>query len=261
MAVLDRVDLADLALALEDHSAGHSWWLDPETGQVSPVFGDSLVPEHEPSVPGAIKIDPLPTPVGYGDMEEFVSQVRDPRVRDQLQRAISGRGAFRRFKDALLDHPGLRRAWFAFHDARGERRAVEWLIERRLVDPQRAEQELELRPEPALAELPGILDAQGVALQVARDLRRLYRHRLKGIVLTGPWASGGVHPEAELALVVILGGAVNRWEEKRRMDRVAWRHSVRHDTVITALPITEEDYELPVAPVFAGALEGGVRIE
>jgi hypothetical protein len=259
MLAAQQVDLSDLALALEDHSSSHTWWLDPETGQIDPRFEDGLGNGGD-SARGAIKIEPLPTTVGYRDMEEFVAQVRDPRVRDELERAISGRGAFRRFKDVLLEHPALRRAWFAFHDTRGERRALEWLVEKGLVDPEHAQQELELRPQPALADLAGVLDAEGVAVQVARELRRLYHGRLREIVLVGPWARGGVHPEAELELVVVLDGVVNRWEEKRRMDRIMWRHSVRHDTVLTVVPMTPEAYEVPVSPILARALEDGVRI-
>jgi hypothetical protein len=210
--------------------------------------------------PRLLKIEPLPTAVGYSDMEDFVAQVRDPRVRDQLERAISGRGAFRRFKDALFDHPALRRAWFAFHDTRGERRGLEWLVEQGLLDPELGREEIERRPEPSLADLAGVIDAHGVAVQVARELRRLYRGRLKDIVLVGRWAHGGVHPDAEIELVVVLDGVVNRWEEKRRMDRIMWRHSVRHDTVVTVVPITPETAELPTSPLLARAIEEGVRI-
>ncbi len=48
-------------------------------------------------------------------MEQFVQLVRDPRARDRLDRALQGRGPFRRFKDTLLEFPGLREAWFRFH--------------------------------------------------------------------------------------------------------------------------------------------------
>jgi hypothetical protein len=259
MLPVEQLDLSDLALALEDHSGDHSWWLDPATGRIEPRFESGLGSVAAPD-PRLVKIEPLPTAVGYRDMEEFVAQVRDPRARDQLERAISGRGAFRRFKDALLEHPALRRAWFAFHDTRGERRGLEWLVERGLLDRELAQLELELRPESPLAELAGVVDAEGVAVQVARELRRLYRGRLKEIVLVGPWARGGVHPEAELELVVILERIVNRWEEKRRMDRIMWRHSVRHDTVVTVVPITPEAAEAPVSAMLARAIEDGVRV-
>ena len=38
----ENVDLADLALALEDHSGEHTWWLDPASGAVEPRFAQPL---------------------------------------------------------------------------------------------------------------------------------------------------------------------------------------------------------------------------
>jgi hypothetical protein len=40
----------------------------------------------------------------YGVMEAFIDTVTDDRLANQLQRAITGRGAFRRFKDVLEAH-------------------------------------------------------------------------------------------------------------------------------------------------------------
>jgi hypothetical protein len=63
----------------------------------------------------------------YGDMERFISTVQSDRLRDQLQRAIQGRGAFRYFKDVLYDHPAERERWFAFKDRRIYGRISRWL--------------------------------------------------------------------------------------------------------------------------------------
>src|SRR6476619_6258300 len=104
MLDIDDVDLADLALALEDHSDEHLWWLDRADGAVHPHFGASVQED------GALPIEPLPVAVGYRDMEDFVAYVRDVHARDLLERAIVGRGAFRRFTDALAECPELRRA-------------------------------------------------------------------------------------------------------------------------------------------------------
>jgi hypothetical protein len=260
----EQVDLADLTLALEDHSEDHSWWLDPDTGEVEPRFapglGDDRVGE-EADRKRLIRVTPFPPSVGYGDMEDFIAQVRDPRVRYVLEQAISGRGAFRRFKDALLDFPELRSAWFAFHDARGERRAIEWLAERALVAPDDAQQAMARRPDPGQTELPGLLDVHGLARRVALDLRRMYRDRLRRVLLLGAWARGDAHPESEVELVVVLDRVPDRWEEKRRMDRVMWRHSIRHDTVVTEIPVAEADFEHAVSPLLVRARAEGVRVE
>jgi Uncharacterised protein family (UPF0158) len=259
----EQVDLGDLALALEDHSQEHGWWLDPETGEVEPRFADRL--EEFPFGPDAgsrlIPIEPLASAVGYADMEDFVSRIREPRTRELLERAIAGRGAFRRFKDALLEYPELRGAWFAFHDARGERRAIEWLLERDLIRRPAAKRALARRPEPAVGDVPGMIDATGIAQGVMRDLRRLYRERLESVMLLGPWASGEAHPESELELLVILADFADRWDEKRRMDKIMWRHSVRNDTVVTATPVTPAELRDGATPVLARALIEGVRVD
>lgn len=241
------LDLADLALALEDHAPDHRWWLDPRTGEVEPRFGGG----EEAAARGLVPVDPLPTAVGYRDMQDFVALVRDPRARHLLGRAIVGRGAFRRFKDALLDWPELRRAWFAFHDARGERRAIAWLAERGLVDAAAAEAALARRPEPGPEDVPGLLDARGIVRRIAGELRRMYAGRLREVVLTGAWAHGDPHPESPIELLVVLERVVDPWQEKRRMDRVAWRYSIRHDTVVCLLPVAAAELATEAAPLLA----------
>jgi hypothetical protein len=260
----EQVDLADLTLALEDHSEDHSWWLDPDSGEVEPRFartpGDDQT-DDDADLGGPIRVTPFPPAVGYGDMEDFIAQVRDPRARYLLEQAIAGRGAFRRFKDALLDFPELRKAWFAFHDARGERRAIEWLVERGLVEPAAAQQSIARRPDPGQTDVPGLLDVHGLARRVALDLRRLYRERLRRVILLGPWARGDAHPESEVELIVVLDSVPDRWEEKRRMDKVMWRHSIRHDTVVTEIPVTEAELERAGTPLLVRARAEGVRVE
>ena len=246
MLDIDAVDLADLALALEDHSAEHTWLLEAASGVVAPRFGAGL--EDDGARDDLVAIAPLPVAVGYGDMEDFVAYVRDVRARDLLERAIVGRGAFRRFKDALAAFPELRRAWFAFHDARGERRAIEWLVDRGLVDVGAAGAALAARADPEPGDLPGLLDAEGLARRVALDLRRVYRRRLRAVLLTGAWAHGDAHPESAVEMLVVLDGFGDRWAERRRMERTLWRHTVRNDAVVTGLPVTASEL---------GAVRGG----
>jgi hypothetical protein len=40
---------------------------------------------------------------------------------------MNGKGAFRRFKDVLLNYPEEREKWFQFNDDRTQGRALEWL--------------------------------------------------------------------------------------------------------------------------------------
>jgi hypothetical protein len=64
---------------------------------------------------------------GYRDMEAFIATVRQRRLQERLERAISGRGAFRYFKDVLLDYPAERERWFQFKQERLRQRILDWL--------------------------------------------------------------------------------------------------------------------------------------
>ncbi len=64
---------------------------------------------------------------GYRDMELFIGSVRDPGRANRLEIAISGRGAFRRFKDVLARWPAELERWHAFCAERQRGRARAWL--------------------------------------------------------------------------------------------------------------------------------------
>lgn len=64
----------------------------------------------------------------YGMMEEFVSNVRNDSQRAALENAISGRGAFRRFKDTVIRF-GIEKNWYIFRDKEYLRVAREWCEE------------------------------------------------------------------------------------------------------------------------------------
>jgi predicted nucleotidyltransferase len=246
IAMLDlaKVDLQELQMALEDHSYDLSWWFDPSTGETVAYNSEELSEEAEEEHPedrGLVPVEAIPSHEGYADMEDFIERVGDPRARDLLDRAIRGRGAFRRFKDTLLDFPELREAWFAFHDARMARRALEWLVEQGLLDPGLAERAAVEHRDPDLPEMgggPG--DPLRVAKQAAEELRTMYGGRLRQVILFGSWARGDAHPESDIDLLVVLDRVESPWEELRRMDEALWRISLEHDVVISAVPASEE---------------------
>lgn len=256
---LESVDVGDLANALEDHSWEHTWWLDPDSGEVV-LWSDYSREQGEPDPEsrGLIGIEPIPSHEGYGDMEDFIALVRNPRARELLERAIEGRGAFRRFKDTLLEFPELREAWFRFHDARMERRALEWLADGNLVDGDAAKRAMPNDPE--LPEISGSFDPFAIAHAVAGDLRSLYGGRLKKVLLFGSWARGDAHPESDIDLLVVLDRVESVWDELHRMDEILDRHSAAHETVVSAMPVGEADVGEPKTPVLIRATTEGHTI-
>lgn len=154
MFEIDRFDLDEIAFALSDQNVygEHLHLVDPETGEIvrwtreggidgkTPVDLDDL---------DLVAIRPLPSSVWYEDMADFTDLVSDEQAARRLARAISGRGAFRRFKDELNEeYPHLLSAWYAFRDARAARRAVDWLLDAALISEADADRFRDGHPDP-----------------------------------------------------------------------------------------------------------------
>jgi hypothetical protein len=74
-----------------------------------------------------LRIDPVSSREQYRWMERFIATVEEAELRRRLNIAIDGKGAFRRFKDALMSHPVDRERWFAFRSERLRSCMESWL--------------------------------------------------------------------------------------------------------------------------------------
>lgn len=264
MLDLDQLDLGDLCVALEDNSPEHSWWLDPSSGELEfwPESAEALQDDH-PEDRGLVAVGPIASHEAYADMEDFAQRASEPRARDLLLRAISGRGAFRRFKDTLLEFPQLREAWFRFHDIRMQQRALAWSAERELVpreDAARAIARLESESAAILAAHVWEGDTMAVARSVANELRTLYGRRLKRVVLFGSCARGDAGPESDIDLLVVLDRISSRRTELDRMSEIMWRHSLEHTRVLTELPVSDAEYRESSEPLLSRIREEGLPV-
>jgi hypothetical protein len=107
-------------------ASSRGWLINPETGEIAFWTADTGIDGQTPvdlDDLDLVCINPLPSWVWYQDMADFAEAVTDERAGRRLARAIEGKGAFRRFKDELHEeYPHLLAAWYAFRDARAERR-------------------------------------------------------------------------------------------------------------------------------------------
>ncbi|WP_074852916.1 UPF0158 family protein [Gordonia westfalica] len=129
------VDLEMLADAMEgDPSLSTGGYIDLETGMPYDDEMMDLVDRDELGIGEEDDLDPdrwirydcTGSREGWRDMADFAVRQRDPKVRDRLERAIEGRGAFRRFRDAVHEFD-LNDQWHAFSNDRKIGRAREFL--------------------------------------------------------------------------------------------------------------------------------------
>jgi Uncharacterised protein family (UPF0158) len=227
----DAVDLDALCAALDDRSPETTWYIHAGDGRIVPSVDESLsgVAETEDfDDPVWHAAESVGSGAGYRDMAEFVAGVHHRRAAELLDRAISGRGAFRRFKDTLVEFPELRDAWFRFRDARARRRALAWLADEGLVDPQAARRAMAAHPDP-------VADDEDVPAALAVDLQMHYGDRLEQVLLCG---AGAREPgEYDVELLVVLRDLRDPWHELEALDELLWRHAERSGLTVVALPV------------------------
>lgn len=251
MLDLSCVDLDGLSCALEDHSYDHSWWFDPQSGETQFHGEDDEETTDDLDEGGWLHIEPMGSHEGYADMADFVTIVPNRRARESLERAIEGRGAFRRFKDTLFEYPELRQVWFAFHDARMARRAIAWLADHDLISAEAATQAVDRHPDPAFGAVAA--DPRQVATEAAKDLRALYGPRLVEVALFGSAARSDEDEDSDVDLLVVLDKLASPWAELRRMDAVLWCHTERSGLTVSAFPVSRANYDRGDSPVLIRA--------
>lgn len=138
------IDWIDLEMAFISRMDEWACYLDLRTGKVHVVstssgdMGDDVLGDEEGALGEEavdagltqgwlLPIEPVESSEEYEWMVEFTGSIGDSRLRELLQVALDGRGAFRRFKDVLAGWPKERARWFAFHDERLRNTMQEWL--------------------------------------------------------------------------------------------------------------------------------------
>lgn len=129
-------DLLDsIIFAMEDQE--NSYYLDLKKGFLvrdveigSPETEDQEEEGHDPK--RYIDTPEWEPSDGFHLMELFANRVRNPLYRHRLLEALeSGKGVFRKFKDALSGLPVLERKWFSFKEEHLKRIVISWYREQK----------------------------------------------------------------------------------------------------------------------------------
>jgi hypothetical protein len=136
------LDWDALEIALTWQSSGElQYFLDVRSGEVRQYRSSAFAADREDfelsedeadeglAEGHLVRIEPLESSVEYRWMTAFADSVRDPRLRELLDVALGGRGAFRRFKDVLAGDSRERERWFRFHNERVREAMRAWLEE------------------------------------------------------------------------------------------------------------------------------------
>ncbi len=124
------VDWEALEDAFENNAPEVHSYLHLTTGEVLRVVDGVADPQMHVRIAADgnyLRIDPVSSREQYRWMERFIPMVDEPELRRKLTQAIDGKGAFRRFKDALMTFAPDRERWFAFRSERLRAFMEAWL--------------------------------------------------------------------------------------------------------------------------------------
>jgi hypothetical protein len=107
--------------AFENNAPEVHSYLHLVTGEVLRVVDGIADPEMHTRIASDatyMRVEPVSSREQYRWMERFIPMVEEPGLREQLGAAIDGKGAFRRFKDVLMNFAAERERWFTFRSER-----------------------------------------------------------------------------------------------------------------------------------------------
>jgi hypothetical protein len=172
-----QIDWTGLEAAFENHAPDVRAYLDRGTGEVVVVTdgaGDAAMERVKARPDDHVRVDPVPSREQYRMMEQFIDTVTLEPLKEQLKDAIVGKGAFRRFKDAVGRYVEERKRWFAFRDVLLHLYILEWLKGQRIELTAMPDWSLDLPETPAVGE--GELEASP---QPAPDGEKQDPHELR----------------------------------------------------------------------------------
>ena len=129
-----KVKLEEIIEAIEFAGMETEYYYDTKNERILLLFDGMVDGEKNPELFEEIREgfvgDYIPLPGQYDIneyriMEEFIYELPEGKNQDVLEKAIQGRGAFRRFKDKLYDL-NLEKQWYSYKDTAYERIARQW---------------------------------------------------------------------------------------------------------------------------------------
>lgn len=127
------VDKKQVQQALDDLEPGNVYFIDRKTHKVTRYTVQDLpaLQQLKKSIaedPTRFLQIPKPDPRdNLSEVETFIAQVHDPKLKENMKRAMMSHRPFREFRDLLETKPKEKREWEAFHRKNIEQRIDRFL--------------------------------------------------------------------------------------------------------------------------------------
>ena len=112
-------DMVDYEEVIFDKEYDVPDWIEEEIELALDIFLDDnnrfiRIPERNPNQ-------------GFAAMREFAERIDNVQLKEHLLAILDGKGAFRRFKDAIDPFPKEKKAWYGYNAKNLRKEIVQWL--------------------------------------------------------------------------------------------------------------------------------------
>ncbi len=95
-------------------------------------------------------------------------------------------------------------------------------------------------------------------MEFKAETKKLYKKKLKNIILYGSWARGEAKKDSDIDLVVVLGGDIKQGKEIDRMIDIITEINLKHQVLISVYPVSEKNYLELKSPILLNIRKEGV---
>jgi len=96
--------------------------------------------------------------------------------------------------------------------------------------------------------------------EVKKSLVKIYGNKLKEIILHGSYARGDFTEGSDIDIIILLEDMKEPIAEHENYFDSIWELDLKYDTLISVIPIKEEDYRTRRLPVILNAKREGISI-
>ena len=257
-----RVDMNDLLDSMSMPDEGPNFCLDLDTGAIEmdgfdedSDFDDNVDDEAGPGDPDVSPNRlPLPRFAGHEEydlMSRFAASLDERDLRRQLEAALEGKGAFRRFRDFVSSYPDLEASWRTRRQGALLERALEWFRSLRIEPVYTLRPIAPVIPRTESASRPPRVGLIDMLLLGAPDgkTERIDGRVLRQFVAASPAEARAVFKQLARELCEFHGIAWrNRFIEDRNLYEVERAHLEVDDTIV----MLEIDVPAPIWKAFWG---------
>ena len=99
-----------------------------------------------------------------------------------------------------------------------------------------------------------------ILAEIKQRLIEIYGDKLKDIILYGSFARGDFVEGSDIDIVILLGDMKDHIIERETYFDAVWELGLKYDTVISIVPIKEEEYKTRKLPLILNVKREGIAV-